>query len=124
LENDASLPIIGSIKLLETVLAKPAHAGPGSTRSLAQPHQRVSAPRVTIPFAHGRHACRATALRATVIAKHRAWFLSQPDLVVRTKKMLRGKVLRCWCTPQQCHGDTLAEIANGSEESSSVGLSR
>ena len=25
---------------------------------------------------------------------------------------LKGKVLGCWCAPQACHGDTLAELAN------------
>jgi hypothetical protein len=31
------------------------------------------------------------------------------DYVVR---MLRGKVLGCWCSPLACHGDVLAELAN------------
>ena len=25
---------------------------------------------------------------------------------------LRGKVLGCWCRPQECHGDVLAELAD------------
>jgi hypothetical protein len=26
---------------------------------------------------------------------------------------LKGKVLACWCYPERCHGDYLAELANG-----------
>lgn len=26
---------------------------------------------------------------------------------------LRGKVLGCWCKPRACHGDILAELADG-----------
>jgi hypothetical protein len=25
---------------------------------------------------------------------------------------LRGKILGCWCAPQDCHGDVLSDIAN------------
>ena len=50
--------------------------------------------------------------RTQVIAKHREWFLSQPELIERAKKELRGKRLGCWCSPKACHGDILAEIAN------------
>ncbi len=59
------------------------------------------------PFVIGRDGDRATA-----IAEHRAWFLSQPDLVARAKRELRGRVLGCWCHPHPCHADTLAEVAN------------
>lgn len=27
-------------------------------------------------------------------------------------KELKGKILGCWCSPLDCHGDVLAEIAN------------
>ena len=50
--------------------------------------------------------------RAEVIAKFREWFLSQPQMVERAKRELRGKVLGCWCSPQTCHGDVLSEMAN------------
>lgn len=29
---------------------------------------------------------------------------------------LKGKILGCWCAPLPCHGDTLAELANGEGE--------
>lgn len=51
--------------------------------------------------------------RQEVIEKHRAWLLGQPDLVRRVKEDLAGKVLACFCAPLPCHGDTLAELANG-----------
>lgn len=50
--------------------------------------------------------------RETVIAKHRAWFLADPDMVAEAKRELRGKDLVCWCAPCTCHGDILLEIAN------------
>lgn len=51
--------------------------------------------------------------RDTVIRKYREWIATRPDLIERAKKELRGKRLACWCRPQECHGDVLAEIANG-----------
>jgi hypothetical protein len=50
--------------------------------------------------------------RAQVIARYRAWLLSQPELVDRVRAELPGKVLGCWCAPHPCHGDVLAEVAN------------
>jgi hypothetical protein len=32
--------------------------------------------------------------------------------LIEEAKSLRGKVLGCWCYPERCHGDVLAEIAN------------
>lgn len=51
--------------------------------------------------------------REEVVAKHRAWIVTQPDLMARLPE-LRGKVLGCFCSPLSCHGDTLAELANAS----------
>jgi Domain of unknown function (DUF4326) len=50
--------------------------------------------------------------RLEVIAKYRAWLLSQPDLVRYVQLHLRGADLVCWCAPLPCHADVLAEIAN------------
>jgi len=36
-----------------------------------------------------------------------------PDWREIIKRELKGKVLGCWCAPKLCHGDVLAEIANG-----------
>ena len=29
---------------------------------------------------------------------------------------LEGKVLGCWCKPQDCHGDVLVELIDGKEQ--------
>jgi hypothetical protein len=66
------------------------------------------------PFSHlAQSAARYRAdSRADAIARYRAWLLAQPALVARAQRELRGKVLGCWCAPDACHGDVLAEIAN------------
>lgn len=35
-----------------------------------------------------------------------------PDGVMAQVPTLRGKTLGCWCKPQACPGDVLAELAN------------
>ena len=50
--------------------------------------------------------------REKVIELYAAWLLAQPELVQKAKEELKGKILGCWCSPQLCHGDILAEIAN------------
>lgn len=47
--------------------------------------------------------------RAEVIAKYRAWIATQPHLLAALPE-LRGKRLACFCAPQACHGDVLAEL--------------
>ena len=49
--------------------------------------------------------------RAEVCALHAAELKATPELLERLPE-LRGKVLGCWCHPEQCHGDTLAALAN------------
>lgn len=51
--------------------------------------------------------------REEVIAKYRAYLEKNVVLKAQTKRELRGKVLACWCAPNACHGDVLAEVANG-----------
>jgi hypothetical protein len=59
------------------------------------------------PYVIGKHGTRAE-----VIAKHRADVLNNPAMIEMIKKELRGKNVVCFCSPQQCHGDTYSEIAN------------
>jgi len=59
------------------------------------------------PFVIGEHGTREE-----VIARHREWLLSQPELVERVKRELRGRDLVCFCAPKACHADTLLEVAN------------
>lgn len=49
--------------------------------------------------------------RDEVIRKYREWIQTQPDLLADVQT-LRGKTLACWCRPQACHGDVLAELAD------------
>ena len=53
--------------------------------------------------------------RETVLKKYREWLLQQTDLLDQLHE-LRGKVLGCWCKPQLCHGDVLAELADAIAE--------
>lgn len=56
---------------------------------------------------------RQEADRAAVIERYRVWLLGRPELIAQARRDLRGKRLGCWCAPLACHGDVLAEIANG-----------
>ncbi|MCW5796792.1 MAG: DUF4326 domain-containing protein [Blastocatellales bacterium] len=47
------------------------------------------------------------------------WFPTQPELVERAARELKGKVLACWCRPidgfkgeLMCHAQLLASLAN------------
>jgi hypothetical protein len=50
--------------------------------------------------------------RAEVIEKYRTYVLGRPDLMALLPT-LTGKVLGCWCHPQECHGDVLVELIEG-----------
>ena len=62
------------------------------------------------PFVLGRDGSRDE-----VIAKYRAWIVTQPALMSALHE-LRGKDLICWCAPESCHADVLAELANPKRE--------
>ena len=62
------------------------------------------------PFRIGRDGTRAE-----VIEKYRSYLLSRPDLLAALPE-LRGKRLGCWCKPEPCHGNVLAELASGGVE--------
>ena len=49
--------------------------------------------------------------RDAAIAAYRAWIVQQPELMAALHE-LQGKTLGCWCKPQSCHGDILAELAD------------
>lgn len=49
--------------------------------------------------------------REEVIAKYINWLETQPQLLAALPE-LKGKILGCWCSPKECHGDILAELAN------------
>lgn len=51
--------------------------------------------------------------RRKAVELFKGWILAQPDLVRRVRRELKGKTLGCYCKPLACHGDILAEIADG-----------
>lgn len=59
------------------------------------------------PFRIGRDGTRAQ-----VLAKYKAWLLSQPQLMAKLES-LRGKRLGCWCKPLSCHVDIIVELLEG-----------
>lgn len=50
--------------------------------------------------------------RRDCVTKYEAWLITQPALIARAKRELKGKVLGCYCAPKLCHGDVLARVAN------------
>lgn len=53
--------------------------------------------------------------RAEVLEQYRAWLATQPELIARIRRELRGKRLGCYCSPLECHGHVLARVAEGGE---------
>lgn len=47
--------------------------------------------------------------RDVVLEKYREYVLSRQNLLDSLEE-LRGKRLGCWCKPEKCHGDVLAEL--------------
>lgn len=50
--------------------------------------------------------------RDAVIAKYRDHYLPHKPGLIADLPDLRGRVLGCWCHPEACHGDVLAERAD------------
>ena len=50
--------------------------------------------------------------RTEVIEKYRRYLALNNSLREEVIKQLKGKDLVCWCSPKQCHGDVLIDIAN------------
>lgn len=50
--------------------------------------------------------------RAEVVGKFSKFYLPYKDGLLARIPTLRGKVLGCWCHPEECHGHMIAEIVN------------
>lgn len=50
--------------------------------------------------------------RAEVVGKFSKFYLPYKDGLLSRIRTLRGKVLGCWCHPEECHGHIIAEIVN------------
>ena len=62
------------------------------------------------PFSIGRDGTRQQ-----VIDKYREFINGTSNKAKELKLQLhtlKGKTLGCWCSPQACHGDVLAELAD------------
>lgn len=68
------------------------------------------------PFSHrpGTIARFRVKTREEAVSAYKRWLLDNPGLLAEVES-LRGKVLGCWCKPLACHGDILAELADGDE---------
>ena len=67
------------------------------------------------PFTHLKHLGGPLVIvdsREEAIECYGNWIHFRPDLIADAKKELKGKVLGCWCDPQDCHGHVLVKIAN------------
>ena len=49
--------------------------------------------------------------REDVVARYREYLLSRPDLLDLLPE-LRGRRLGCWCVPELCHAQVIAELAD------------
>jgi len=58
------------------------------------------------PFRPGRDGARAE-----VVARYRAYLLRREDLLALLPG-LRGRRLGCWCVPEPCHAEVIAELAD------------
>jgi hypothetical protein len=58
------------------------------------------------PFHIGRDGTRDE-----VIARYREYLLARPDLLALLATM-RGQTLGCWCAPEACHAQVIAELAD------------
>lgn len=69
------------------------------------------------PFSHltNTKAQFKVATRDESVQKYKEWILTQPELLARLHE-LKGKTLCCYCKPQACHGDILAEMADALDQ--------
>jgi hypothetical protein len=49
--------------------------------------------------------------RKEVIEKY-SLYINNNEQLKKDLPELKGKILGCWCAPEACHGDILAELAN------------
>jgi hypothetical protein len=49
--------------------------------------------------------------REEVVQQYRTYLLARPDLLALLPG-LRGRRLGCWCVPEPCHAEVIAELAD------------
>ena len=75
------------------------------------------------PFSHHKKGTLAQFVvgsRSEAIQKYRTYILkrlqTEPELLERFEQEIRGKILGCFCKPNNsCHGDILSELASMTE---------
>jgi Domain of unknown function (DUF4326) len=67
---------------------------------------RLGASPLACPYRVGRDGTRPE-----VVSRYRGYLLGRPDLLALLPD-LRGRRIGCWCAPQACHGDVIAELAD------------
>ena len=73
------------------------------------------------PFTHikdGKTLAKyVVAHREDAIKSYKEWLTQgEGKYLLNDLHELKGKVLGCWCSPQSCHGDVLAELVNNLTE--------
>lgn len=64
-------------------------------------------------------ATKIVATREKAVLKFKEWITGPSPEATKLRRDLpeiKGRTLICWCKPQACHGDVLAELADASEE--------
>jgi hypothetical protein len=57
--------------------------------------------------------------RAGMVRRYREWILAQPEMLRRVRGgELTGRALGCWCAPDACHADVLADEVNRAQRRS------
>lgn len=72
----------------------------------AVPRRGLKASKWANPFKVGKDGTRAQ-----VLNKYAGYVMAQPRLM-RSLSEIRGKRLACWCAPDSCHGDVLADLVD------------
>jgi hypothetical protein len=58
--------------------------------------------------------------RATVIDSYACHYLPYKPSLLKRIESLHGKALGCWCAPEPCHGDVLADVIAGTSQYSAI----
>ncbi|MGW1889979.1 DUF4326 domain-containing protein [Streptomyces sp. NPDC002004] len=75
-------------------------------RALHRGGWHLDASPLASPFRPGRDGTREE-----VVEKYRAHLLGRPDLLALLPA-LRGRRLGCWCVPERCHAEVIADLAD------------
>jgi Domain of unknown function (DUF4326) len=75
-------------------------------RALHRGGWRFAASSLACPYRVGRDGTRQE-----IVGRYREYLLGRPDLLALLPD-LRGRRIGCWCAPQACHADVIAELAD------------